>query len=137
MFEKMALNLLENTVNYKILIQKQTTKRHGMENQMDAACCIFLMLQWCCYQRSITPQIILYTTSGPENFKKSRQKNLWNQINKIFFSWNCIFGSFKHFPSSKIGFWPFLKLQKMNWSKKFFWWNWFIWFHEFFWPGLF
>ena len=42
--------------------------------------------------------------SRPENLKKSWQKN----------SWNCIFGSFKNFPSSKINFWPFLKYQKMD-----------------------
>ena len=47
--------------------------------------------------------------SGPEKLKKSRQKNLWN----------CIFSSFKLFPSSKIDFWPFLKLQKIEfWQKK-------------------
>ena len=31
-----------------------------------------------------------------------------------FFSWNCIFCSLKVFPSSKIDFWAFLKLQKME-----------------------
>ena len=46
--------------------------------------------------------------------------------------WNCIFGSFKLFPSSKIDFWPFLKLQKMEFCQKNYSWNWFIWFHEFF-----
>ena len=29
-------------------------------------------------------------------------------------------GSFKLFPSSKIDFWPFLKLQKMEFGKKIF-----------------
>ena len=53
------------------------------------------------------------------------------------FLWNCIFGSFKLFPHSKIDFWPFLKLQKMEFGQKKNLWNWFIWFHEFFWPGLF
>ena len=61
----------------------------------------------------------------------------WNQINQKNFSWNYIFGSFKLFPSSKIEFLPFLKLQKMEFDLKIFSWNWFIWFHEFFWPGLF
>ena len=56
---------------------------------------------------------------------------------EFFSPWNCIFGSFKLFPSSKIDFWPFLKLQKMEFGQKNFLWNWFIWFHEFFWPGLF
>ena len=55
--------------------------------------------------------------SGPENLKKSRQKNSWNQINQRFFSWTCIFGSF---PSSKIVFCPFLKLQKMEFDQKIF-----------------
>ena len=46
--------------------------------------------------------------------------------------WNCIFGSFKLFPSSKIDFWPFLRLQKMEFGQKKYSWNWFVWFHEFF-----
>ena len=41
------------------------------------------------------------------------------------------------FPLLKIDFWPFLKLQKMEFGQKFFSWNWIIWFHEFFGPGLF
>ena len=48
---------------------------------------------------------------------------------KIFFSWNYIFGSFS---SPKMDFWPFLKLQKMEFGQKNYSWNWFIWFHEFF-----
>ena len=45
-------------------------------------------------------------------------------------------GSFKFFPSSKIDFWPFLKLQKMEFGQKKFPWNWIIWFHEFLaWTG--
>ena len=67
------------------------------------------------------PMFVLFNKSNtprrPENLKKSRQKNSWNQINH-FFLWNCIFGSFKLFPSSKIDFWPFLKLQKMEFGKK-------------------
>ena len=31
---------------------------------------------------------------------------------------NCIFGSFELFPSSKIDFWPFLRLQKMEFGQK-------------------
>ena len=50
----------------------------------------------------------------------------------IFVMWICIFGSFKLFHSSKIDFWPFLKLQKMEFGQKLFSWNWFICFHEFF-----
>ena len=75
--------------------------------------------------------------SGPENLKKVQAKKLLKSNKSIFFSWNCIFGSFKLFPSSKIDFWPFLKLQKWNSAKKNNSWNWFIWFHKFFWPGLF
>ena len=52
-------------------------------------------------------------------------------------SWNCIFGSFKLFPSSRIDFWPFLKLQKMEFGQRKISWNLFIWFHEFFWLGFF
>ena len=49
------------------------------------------------------------------------------------FSWNCIFGNFKLFPSSKIEFWPFLKLHKMDFGHKKNSWNWFsIWFYEFY-----
>ena len=32
--------------------------------------------------------------------------------------WNCIFGSFKLFPSSKIDFWSFLKLQNVELAQK-------------------
>ena len=56
--------------------------------------------------------------SGPENLKKSSQKNSWNTISQKFFSWNCIFGSFKLFPSSKIDFLSILKLQKMDFYEK-------------------
>ena len=56
--------------------------------------------------------------NGPENFKKSRQKNSSNQMNQKSFPWNCISGSFKLFPSPKIDFWPFLKLEKMDFGKK-------------------
>ena len=61
-------------------------------------------------------------------FKKVQAKKLV----KFFFSWNCIFGSFKLFPSSKIDFWPFLKLQNMEFGLNKISWNWFIRFHEFF-----
>ena len=42
------------------------------------------------------------------------------------------FWRFKLFPSSKIDFCPFLKLQKMEFGQNNYSWNWFIWFHEFF-----
>ena len=51
---------------------------------------------------------------------------------KKFFSWNCIFDCFNFFPSPKIDFWPFLKLQKMEFGQEKFSWNWFIWLDEFF-----
>ena len=82
-------------------------------------------------------EFVLWHHSGPENLKKSRQKNLWNQINQIFFTWNCILGSFKLFPSSKIDFWPFLKLQKMKFGQKNFLEIDVFDFTIFFWPGLF
>ena len=52
--------------------------------------------------------------SGPKKSKKSRQKKTC-EIN--FFSWNCIFGTFKLFPSSKIDFRRYLKLQKMEFGQ--------------------
>ena len=65
--------------------------------------------------------------SGPENLKKSRQKNSWNQINQKIFSWNCIFGSIKFFPTSKIDFLVIFKIEKNGfWAKTFFSWKWFI-----------
>ena len=72
-----------------------------------------------------------FTVNVPQFRRKNSNKS------KKFFSWNCIFGRFKLFPSSNIDFWPILKLQKMAFGPKCFSWNWFIWFHEFFWPGLF
>ena len=74
--------------------------------------------------------------SGPENLKKSRQKNSWNQINH-FFSWNCISGSFKLFPSSKNWFLAIFEITKNRiWSKNFCEIDLFD-FTSFFWPGLF
>ena len=48
-----------------------------------------------------------------------------------------ISGSFKLFPSSKIDFWPFLKLQKKEVSQKNFREIELFDFTSFFWPGLF
>ena len=80
----------------------------------------------------------LTITQWARKFKNVQaKKNSWNQIPKSILR-NCIFDSFKNFfSSSKIDFWPFLKLQKMEFGQKNFSWNWFIRFHEFFWPGLF
>ena len=70
-------------------------------------------------------------------FKKVQVKKLVKSNIANFFSLNCISGSFKLFSSSKIDFWPFLKLQKNGiWPKKNLW-NWFIWFHEFFYLDFF
>ena len=62
---------------------------------------------------------ILYGTipQWARKFKKVQVKKPVKS-NKSFFSWNCIFGSFKLFPSSKIDFWPFLKLQKVEFGQK-------------------
>ena len=43
--------------------------------------------------------------------KSPGKKLVKSNKSKKNFSWNCIFGSFELFPSSKIDFWPFLKLQ--------------------------
>ena len=77
---------------------------------------------WCCGSYSEGSRYVL-GFRGPENLKKSRQKNSWNQINQNVFTWNCISGSFKLFLSSKIDFWPFLKLQKMEFGQTKFSWN--------------
>ena len=53
--------------------------------------------------------------SRPENLRKSRQKKL---VKSIYFSCNCISDGYKLFPSSKIDFWSFLKLQKMEFGQK-------------------
>ena len=93
-----------------------------------------------CMKRAFAFLKIKDTHSRPEIFfKKIEAKKLVKSNKpKNIFSWNCIFGSFKLFPNSKIDFWPFLKLQKMEFGQKNYSWNWFIWFHEFFfWPELF
>ena len=59
--------------------------------------------------------------SGPENLKKSSQKNSWNQINQnLFFREIAFLAVLNFFPSSKIDFWPCLKLQKMEFGEKIF-----------------
>ena len=59
-----------------------------------------------------------------QKIKKVQAKNSWNQINqKNFFV--------------KLHFWPFLKLQKMEFGQNKNSWDWLIWFHEFFWPRFF
>ena len=89
--------------------------------------------------------------SGSENFLSPGQKNSSNQINQFheiflpyfswkvsnIFSWNCIFGSCKHFPQFKNWFLAIFEIGKNElWSKKISW-NWFIWFDEFFYPDFF
>ena len=78
-------------------------------------------------------------TQLARKWKKVQAKKLVKSNKSKAFSLKLHFGSFKLllFPSSKIDFWSFLKLQKMTVGQKIFSWNWFIWFHEFFWPGLF
>ena len=65
-------------------------------------------------------------TQRARKFKKVQAKKFVksNKSKKILHMWNCFFGSFKLFPSSKIDFCSFLKLQKNE--------NWFSWFHELF-----
>ena len=61
-------------------------------------------------------QILLH--NGPENLKKSRQKNSRNQINQKKISWIFICGSLKLFPSSKFDFWAIFEIAKNGiWSK--------------------
>ena len=61
--------------------------------------------------------ILLQTTfllfhSGPENLKKSSPKNPWNQINQIFFSWNCISCQFKKISQFKNWFLAICEIAK-------------------------
>ena len=86
--------------------------------------------------------------SGPENLKKSRQKNTWHQINifhEIYFSifpWKlsnffreiAYLTVLKFFPVQKLNFGHFWNCKKWNLVKKKNSWNWF---HDFFWPRLF
>ena len=71
-------------------------------------------------KESNLPELIVSVLfhSRPENFKKSRQKNSWNQINQFRELWS--FGSFKFFPSSTIGFLAIIemKLQKINFFRE-------------------
>ena len=55
-----------------------------------------------------------------KKFKKVQAKKLVKSNKSIFFREIAFFGSFKLFLSSKIDFWPFLKLQKMAFGQKFF-----------------
>ena len=80
-------------------------------------------------------------------FKKVQAKKLKNQFHEknFFFQWKvsknkfvkCIFDSFILFPSSKIIFWPFWKLQKMDFGETKFREIDLFDFMSFFWPGLF
>ena len=56
--------------------------------------------------------------SGPENLKKSRQKNSWNTISQKNFREIAFLAVLNFFPCSKIYFWPFLKWQKMKFGQK-------------------
>ena len=57
----------------------------------------------------------------------SRQKKLVKSNKSKTFSWNAFLALLKKlFSSSKIDFWPFLKLQKMEFGQNIFSWNWFF-----------
>ena len=75
-------------------------------------------LNWENYQKcNFTKKNLIFCLAEPQRarkFKKVQAKKLVKS-NKSIFSWNCIFSSF---PSSKIDFWPFLKLQKMEFGQK-------------------
>ena len=77
---------------------------------------------------SVWPCFLLYYVPSAQQCRKNvtihtvGQKILKSPGKKLMksnktISWNCVFGSFKLFSSSKIDFcWPFLKLQKMGFS---------------------
>ena len=76
--------------------------------------------------------------SGPENLKSPGQKNSWNQIiqfhEKKFFDQIPFFCNFKNEQKSIFELGKNLKLPKMQFHEKKFW---FIWFHEFFYLDFF
>ena len=57
-------------------------------------------------------------TAGQKIKKKSRSKNSWSQINQKIFYVKLHFWQFETFSQSKNWFWPFLKLQKMEFGPK-------------------
>ena len=58
--------------------------------------------------------------SGPENFKKSRPKKSWNQINQLFFREIAFPAVLKIFPVQKFTFGHFWNGKKWNRVKKIF-----------------
>ena len=73
---------------------------------------------------------ILYSQQSRKLKKVLAKKLVKSNKSIIFLKWICIFSSFKLFPSSKIDFWPFLKLQNMEFGIKNFSWNLIISFHS-------
>ena len=63
------------------------------------------------YANCHAPAIGVWIHSGPENFKKSRQKKILKSNKSIFFRKIAFLAILNFFSSSKIDFWPFLKLQ--------------------------
>ena len=72
------------------------------------------------------------TTQWARKFKKVQAKKLVKSNKSNIFFVKLHFWQFYTFHSSKIDFWPFLKMQKIEFGQKKNLWNWFIWFHEFF-----
>ena len=78
---------------------------------------VFQKFQWSKIAVIQAAEEVFSTVSGITVDQKIL-KSPGKKTNQNFFSWNCIFWSFKLFPSSKMDFWPFLKLQKMEFGKK-------------------
>ena len=84
-------------------------------------CVMKKLLQKCMTHQYVIPYIHEYwvhSTQRARKFLKIQAKKLMKSNKSKFFSWNCIFSSFELFPSSKMDFWPFLKLQKMEFGQK-------------------
>ena len=61
----------------------------------------------------------LHWHSRPDNLKKAQAKKpVKSNKSKFVFREIAFLVVFKFFPSSKIGFWPYLKLQKMEFDQK-------------------
>ena len=74
---------------------------------------------------TLHPNLLLYTVpkthSGPKIFFKKVQAKKLVKSNKSFFPREIVFlAVLKHFLSSKTDYWPYLKLQKMEFGQKIF-----------------
>ena len=92
----------------RIIIKKEGANHKRKRNLKNS--CLLLQIFGLCYGAQ---QVQKYAQRARKIKKVQAKKHVKSNKSKHFFSWNCIFGSFKLFASSKMDFWSFLKLQKM------------------------